>query len=173
MLLIQLVFALFFIVVTAVLFFVSKQSKTKKTVKLIWLGVTFLVLFLVVLNVCTSKVILEKSDFYGGYVVDRDFFSGENADWQYSRYRFEIKENDSLYFYVIESEKVLKTYVAAIQEVVPHSSARLKLKENNSYYHVLNSSPTIYREPWGFYLVFNSPFYGNMFFRKGEWGSID
>ncbi|MFB0926321.1 MAG: hypothetical protein QMB65_13725 [Vicingaceae bacterium] len=172
MLLIQLVFALFFIAITTVLFYTSKESETKKAVKLIWFGVTFLALFFVVLNVCVSKVILEKNDFYGEYVVDRDFFSGKNADWQYSRYRFEIKENDSLYFYLIDEGKVLSTYVVAVQEVISYSSARLKVVKNTPSYHVLNSNPTIYREAWGFYMVLNSPFYGNMFFRKGGWDSI-
>ena len=117
-------------------------------------------------------MVLEKNDFYGEYVVDRDFFSGKNADWQYSRYRFEIKENDSLYFYLIDEGKVLSTYVVAVQEVISYSSARLKVVKNTPSYHVLNSNPTIYREAWGFYMVLNSPFYGNMFFRKGGWDSI-
>ena len=34
------------------------------------------------------------------------------------------------------------------------------------------SDPTIYRKVWGFFLVFNSPQFNNMYFRKGKWKEI-
>lgn len=34
------------------------------------------------------------------------------------------------------------------------------------------SDPTIYRKVWGFFLVFNSLEFNNMYFRKGKWKEI-
>src|SRR4051812_5379886 len=31
-------------------------------------------------------------------------------------------------------------------------------------HHILTSNPTTYRSAWSFYLIFNSPKFGNMFF---------
>jgi len=39
--------------------------------------------------------------------------------------------------------------------------------------HILASNPTTYRNAWNFYLVFNSPKFGNMFFKKGKWEEIE
>ena len=74
MLLLQLIAALFFIVLTLSTYFISKESNTKKAIKIIWIGVVSLIIFFVGLNLCVSKIILGKDDFYGEYVIDRDFF---------------------------------------------------------------------------------------------------
>ena len=119
----------------------------------------------------TEKV-LDKSDFYGEYVIDRNFFSGEQADWQYNSFRFKITENDSIYFYETDGQQILKTYRGTISTVAPYSSARLAIKMEQPTHHVLNSNPTIYRDIWSFFMVFNSPKFHNMYFKKGEWKSI-
>ncbi|QRR00195.1 hypothetical protein [Dyadobacter sandarakinus] len=36
-------------------------------------------------------------------------------------------------------------------------------------HHILMDNPTTYRETWSFYLVFDSPKFGNVFFTKGDW----
>ncbi|NRF37488.1 hypothetical protein [Pedobacter foliorum] len=40
-------------------------------------------------------------------------------------------------------------------------------------HHIMDGDPTIYRDTWSFYLVFNSPKFGNMFFKKGAWEPLD
>jgi hypothetical protein len=40
-------------------------------------------------------------------------------------------------------------------------------------HHILSSNPTTYRYPWDFHLVFYSPKFNNLYFKKGEWEAID
>lgn len=120
-----------------------------------------------------TKKVLDKSDYYGEYIIDRDFFSGKQADWQYNSFRFEIKENDSIYFYRTDGQQILETYRGTISTVAPYSSARLAIKMEQPTHHVLNSNPTIYRDIWSFFMVFNSPKFQNMYFKKGEWKPIE
>ena len=66
----------------------------------IWCGMILLWIFSVILQPFYSKKKLDTSDFYGEYIIDRNYFSGTQADWQYNNFRFEIKENNSIYFHV-------------------------------------------------------------------------
>jgi len=68
------------------------------------------VLFFVIIQWLTAKTELEKKDYYRNYIVNRDYFQGKQADWQYNSFRFEIKENDSIYFNITNKEKILKRY---------------------------------------------------------------
>ena len=124
-------------------------------------------------NLLSRKKILEKDDYYGKYIIDRNYFPGRQADWQFNNYRFEITEKDSIFLYVTESKTLTKLYSGIITTIKPYNSERLVIHMNKPTHHVMNSNPTIYREPWGFYLVFNSPKFSNMYFRKGTWESID
>jgi len=116
---------------------------------------------------------LEKDDYYGTYVIDRAYFSGKQADWQYNHYRFEIKENDSIYFYVTDRERIVKTHTGVISTLDTYASARLVIKMNKPSHHIFTTYPTTYRSTWRFFLVFHSPKYNNMFFKKGKWKKID
>ena len=140
---------------------------------LMWGGLISLLLLSFILRPLWEKKILDKSDFYGEYVIDRNYFSGKQADWQYNHFRFEIKENDSIYFYVTEKEIINKTYKGKISTLAPYESARLVIKMEKPTHHVLTTNPTIYREVWDFFMVFNSPKFNNMYFRKGEWKQMD
>src|SRR5690606_36725182 len=57
-----------------------------------------------------EKIVLDKDDYYGSYVINRKYFGGKQADWQYNTFRFEIRPNDSIYFYVTDRERILETY---------------------------------------------------------------
>lgn len=120
-----------------------------------------------------QKKVLKKSDLYGEYVIDRDFFPGKQADWQYNHFRFEIKENDSIFFYETQGKEIIKTYRGVISTLPVYKSARLVIKMESPGHHILSENPTIYREVWGFYLVFKSLKFYNVFFRKGKWVEID
>jgi len=138
-----------------------------------WGGLISLLLLSFILRPLWEKKILDKSDFYGKYVIDRNYFSGKQADWQYNHFQFEIKENDSIYFYVTEGKTINKTYKGKIATLTPYQSARLIVEMEKPTHHVLSTNPTIYREVWDFFMVFNSPKFNNMYFRKGEWKEID
>ena len=116
-------------------------------------GAGFIIL-MAINAVLSRKKVLERSDFYGEYTIDRNFFSGKQADWQYNNFRFEIKENDSIYFYATDRETINQLYKGKISTLTRTKSARLLIEMEKPTHHVLTSNPTIYREPWDFYMVF-------------------
>lgn len=120
-----------------------------------------------------QKIVLEKSDFYGEYIIDRNYFSGKQTDWQYNNFRFEIKENDSIYFYVTDGKIINKIYKGKFSTRKTFSSERPKFEISFPNHHILTTNPTVYREIWDFILVFNSPKFKNMYFRKGKWKKIN
>lgn len=151
---------------------ITRKKIVGKTLGLIWTGVLCLVMISGTIQWLTAKTLLKKKDYYGEYIVNRNYFSGKQADWQYKNFRFEIKENDSIYFYVTDKEKILKTYKGTISTVKPYNSERLKIHMEQPTHHILSSDPTIYRSSWSFYLVFNSPKFNNVYFKKGKWKSL-
>jgi len=118
---------------------------------------------------------LKKKDYYGEYIVNRDYFSGRQSDWQYDHFRFEIRENDSIYFYVTEKGKVVNTYRGIIKTTDPNQyiSERLITNMEQPTYHILTSNPTTYRSFWSFNLVFYSSKFNNVYFKKGQWKPLN
>ena len=168
------VFILFPLTVILLLIWLFSGKKLfGKTIGLIWLGIIGLVVFSMTINWLTSKTELKKKDYYGQYIVNRDFFPGKQADWQYENFRFEIKENDSIYFYVTDKEKILKTYRGTITTTESYVSKRLIVNMEQPTNHILKSNPTTYRSTWSFILVFYSPKFNNVYFKKGEWKPLE
>ena len=86
-------FNLFFIfilvpatIILLLIWLFSKKQIFGKTLGIIWLSIFSLVLFSYIVQSLTSKKELKKKDYYGQYIVDRDFFAGEQADWQYNNF---------------------------------------------------------------------------------------
>jgi hypothetical protein len=136
-------------------------------------GIGYIGIFLIgliilsnIIQFCTAKTVLKKSDYYGVYVVDKNFFKGKQADWQYNTYRFEIKKNDTIYFHFTQNDSILKTYKGTISTSNPYGSERLIINMIKPTHHILTTNPTIMRSAWDFNLVFNSPKFGNVFFKK-------
>ncbi|AXT49443.1 hypothetical protein D1818_00895 [Aquimarina sp. BL5] len=174
-------FNLFFILillpVTGILliaWLLFRKKSIGKLIGFIWFGIFGLVLFSSTIKWLTSKTELDKEDYYGEYIINREYFKGQQSDWQYNRFRFEIKENDSIYFYETENNNVIKTYKGKINttDSYIYKSARLIIDMEQPTTHILTSNPTTYRSSWSFYLVFNSPKFNNMFFKKGKWKPI-
>ncbi len=140
-----------------------------KSLAIAWAGILGLVLFSTLARALTSKVILNKEDYYGNYVVKRDYFSGKQADWQYSSFRFEIKRNDSIYFHVTHGAKIIKTFRGIVETPAAYRSKRLDITMQTPTHHIVTDDPTTYRGIWSFYLVFHSAKFGNVFFEKGDW----
>lgn len=144
-----------------------------KSIAQIWIGIFGLVLLSGIIRSLTSKTELKKNDYYGQYIVDRDYFPGKQADWQYENFRFEIKDNDSIYFYVTNKAKIVKTYRGTITTTETYNSERLIINMEKPTHHIMTSDPTTYRSTWSFYLVFNSPKFNNVYFKKGEWEPLE
>ena len=140
-----------------------------KIVGYLWIGVITLSIQATIIGLITDKKKLDINDYYGEYIVNRDYFPGKQADWQYNNFRFEIKENDSIYFYVTDKEIIIKTYRGAITTTKPYSSERLIINMEQPTHHILTNNPTTYRSIWSFYLVFYSPKFNNVYFKKGKW----
>lgn len=151
----------------------TKKKIFGTTTGMIWLGIFALVFLSGTVRWLTGKTILKKKDYYGTYIVDRDYFPGKQADWQYENFRFEIKDNDSIYFYRTEKENVLKTYRGKITTTTTYNSERLILNMDKPIHHIMTSNPTTYRSTWSFNLVFYSPKFNNVYFKKGKWKPID
>jgi hypothetical protein len=174
----NLVFIFFLIPVTGILLIVwliSRQQIVGKLIGLMWLGVIAIVMLSFIVQWLTSKTKLTKSDYYGEYIVNLEYFKGAQTNWQYNHFRFEITEQDSIFFYTTEQEKILKTYRGTIKTSDPknHRSERLILDMEKPLHHIMSENPTTYRSAWDFYLVFYSPKYDNIFFKKGKWKPIE
>lgn len=132
-----------------------------------------LVTILCVLKLFTTKMKLSENKIYGEYVIDIHKCAGKQAEWQYNNYRFEIKKDNKIYFYVTKKERIVKTIIKDIKFNNGHCSPLLDLDLKNNDFHILKENPTLYREIWTFYYVFHSEKFGNMFFKKGNWKSMD
>ncbi len=144
-----------------------------KIVGYFWLGLFGLFVLGTIIRLLTDKKKLEKNDYYGEYIVNHDYFPGKQADWQYNNFRFEIKENDSIYFYVTDRQKILKTYRGTITTTKAYSSERLIINMEQPVHHIMTNNPTTYRSAWSFNLVFYSQKFNNVYFKKGQWKPLD
>ncbi len=148
-----------------------------KILAYLWVGLIGLgvVLFVIgqIRRTFTEKPLLTRADYYGSYLVDRTKFPGRQADWQYNHFRFTITADDKVAFHVTEQDSVIETYQGEISTVRPYSSERLVMQMEQPTHHILTTNPTVYRRPGGFYLVFYSPKFGNVFFTKGEWEPLE
>ncbi|MGB1039675.1 MAG: hypothetical protein ACPGVD_02230 [Flavobacteriales bacterium] len=122
-------------------------------------------------NILTSKMKVERHDIIGSYVIDRNKYSGFQADWQYNHYRFEIFEDNTIEFYVTENEHIAKTYRGKVIFAGGRHSLIIKMEDKD--FHVTKKRPALYRLPWSFYYVFHSEKFNNMFFIKGKWKAIN
>ncbi len=156
-----------------IIWLITKKLIFVKILAGIWGLIILLVIVASIAQPIFEKKKLKKKDYYGEYIIDRNYFKGKQADWQYDHFRFEITDDDSIFFYVTEKERIIETFKGTITTLKPYSSERLVIKMEKPTHHILNSNPTIYRETWDFFMVFNSPKYYNMFFRKGEWEFIE
>src|SRR5690349_4830490 len=93
----------------------TKQKFYRKVLVLMWLTISGLIASLITIEWLTAKKELNKKDYYGQYIINRDYFSGRQTDWQYDHFRFEIKDNDSIFFYMTDQGKTLKTFRGTIK----------------------------------------------------------
>ena len=87
--------------------------------------------------------------------------------------RFYIASNGKISFYVTDKARIIKTFRGQVSTVKPYSSARLVLSMEQPTYHVVADNPTTYRSRSGFRLVFYSPEFNNVYFKKREWEPLN
>ena len=161
--------------ITLILLSIHHLTRKKIFIKLsvgIWIIVGSFAIISIISNFLHSKAKVDKEDFYGTYIIDRKFFKGKNADWQYNHYKFEITKDDELNLYVTNESEVLKIYKRNIEFVQGSVSPHLKIINENPNF-ILEAEPTLYRNSWDFYLVFKTQPYSNTFFKKGKWKPIN
>lgn len=172
------IFLFIAVILTSLYLIVDGSSKSVIILKLLWLGgICFAALLIIIgytINFFTSKMTVERDDVYGWYVIDRSKFPGAQADWQYEHYRFEITKTDSIKFYVTKRNYIIIVYQGPVDispdgVIVPMIDYPMGFPK----YHVLSQNPTLYRQPFSFYYVFESSLYGNMFFTKGEYKMLE
>ena len=190
-----------------VLLLIKKNTNIKwKTIGKIWLitHTTPIVLVAILLLAFCIKIQVDRfvkspmtvhyHNFQGNYVINRDYFKGENADWQYDHYRLKIKK-DTLYLYIMKNGKVIKTYKRNIKYDKHYKFTKQTVIEfptdwgyedgrrvSDSLYSVradsirhavgheaLMRNPLLHADPFKFNLILRSERYGNMFFTKGKW----
>lgn len=158
-------------IILSIIWLSTRKKIFGKILGYLWIFIFCFIALIYIVGGLTADKILSKKDFYGHYIVDREYFKGKQANWQYDNFRFEIKKNDSIYFYTTDKEKTIKTYKGTISTTNPNNykSARLKINMIQPTIHIMKSDPTIYRSSWNFQLVFFSDKFNNMYFKKGNW----
>lgn len=165
-------FALFLLPLTVMLLVIwalTRKALFGKALGIIWLSIFALVVFSVLTRPLSEKKKLTKEDYYGEYVIDRSYFPGKQAEWQYNNFHFIINPDDSIYFYSTPKDGPATVFKGRISTSAPYGSARLIIYMPVPTHHILTTDPTVYRKVWNFFLVFNSPKFGNMYFTKGKW----
>ena len=172
-----LAFLFVFFVIVSVFLFILKLIFKKKIFGLLniawWIFFFSIPFLLTIVSFFTSKKEVEKEDMYGDYIIDREKCAGKQADWQYNHYRFKITEDNKIFFYITEKENIIKTMEGKVEFNNYSFRPHLIIKMNEPKFHILKENPTLYREIWSFYYVFESEKYKNVFFTKGNWEPID
>lgn len=135
------------------------------------LGCVFLclpILFIILANITGRWPVLRKlspKDIYGVYRIDRGFYPGPNADWQYEHYQFEIKVN-TLTLTEIDDDGARHQYPWELVWSDVNTRRALWSAKKAKKHHLHFESPQLFRSYGSFYYVIRSDKFGNMFFRK-------
>jgi hypothetical protein len=148
--------------------FFNRGNKTYLYLLLILWAIPF-ILWAIVRIMYPPKMNVTRSNIYGTYVIDRSRYAGKQADWQYDHFKFKIEQPDKFTFYVMEEDTLVAFYRAKVifSERFPRRIA-LEMIDTPAH-HIIAENPTLYREPYSFYYVFNSKKLGNVFFTKKKW----
>lgn len=170
-------FILFIIIVLtiilALLWLFTKKKIFGEAIGYLGYGVIVLVALGLVINFCENGKRVKRSDYTGQYVINRKFYAGKQADWQYEHFRFEIKSDDAIEFHVTEKDRIVKTYYGTVSTSHYDRTERLIINMNQPTHHIMSSNPTLYRGVWNFILVFQSPKFRNVCFKKAQWTPIE
>jgi hypothetical protein len=171
----NLLFVLIILPISGILIILWATTQKKlfgELLGLIWVGMIGLVILISILQIFTTKKRVKKPNIYGEYIIDRSKFPGEQANWQYENFRFEITKRKELIFHQTAGRKTIASDTAKIEFLEQYVNDRIRIKKDSSMHHIIEEEPTLYRSIWSFYYVFESPKFGNVFFKKGKWKPI-
>jgi len=160
-------------IVLTIIWLIKRKWKYGRFILFAWAPIFLLLALSLTIKFFTTKKTITRDDVYGEYVIDRTKFSGKQANWQYNRFRFEITKQNDFIFYLMKNGKIIKTYHGATTFIESYSQPRIVLGLNPALEDIIEEKPTLYRAPFSFYYVFNSPKFGNMFFVKGQWKQLN
>lgn len=109
---------------------------------------------------------VSPGDVYGTYRIDRNFYPGQNADWQYEHYRFKITSENKFVLTEIDDNGVAHQYQGKVTWKDTKTRRALWSAKLSKPHHLQINAPTLYRSYFYFYYVIPSKRYGNMFFRR-------
>lgn len=165
-----LVFAL---IISAIPFWIMRYYGKQPRFGILYLLTLFTLPFVLFgLSEFAKDMEVRESDIIGTYVIDKDYFSGPEADWQYNKYSFTIDRQQNFTFTECNLDgSIRKRCRLPISYNYNYATSdHLRLPRGcDSCHHVLSTSPTLWRHWWSFTYVFTSPHYGNMYFRKLRW----
>lgn len=158
-------FPILVIATTLLLVAATRNRSALKILGIIWSGALVLLVAGSIADNLRKPIVLTKEKIVGEYRIDTSFYPGKNAQWQHDHFKFIITRDDSIHFIVLnDQQKPSKIYNHKIDYHFGPPD-RWSINADNAY-HVIKSPPTLYRGHKKFYYVFESPKYGNMFFRK-------
>lgn len=126
-----------------------------------------LMVVLCVIGWWMAPVTPSRLDVIGTYEVNRKIYPGPNADWQHAHYQFRITHDDQFLLYdhtFTDGPKVFRGTVWWMVE--PSYRWHLNMKDPHHITNSLRKGPALYRGTEGFYYVFPSEKFGNMFFSR-------
>jgi hypothetical protein len=169
------ILVLFFFGICFLIVFKNNYSNLSffNLIKIVFSCILVFVILIKVITFLNSNTRVTVGKIYGNYIIDRSKYTGKQADWQYNHYRFKITEDNKIFFYITEKENIIKTIEGKVEFTEYGYSPHLKIELEEPKFHILKENPTLYREIWSFYYVFESDKYKNVFFTKGNWKSID
>ncbi|KAF2507986.1 hypothetical protein EYY60_18755 [Flavobacterium zhairuonense] len=160
-----------FVILAIIGLLIDSKKSISKTTKFVSFLIISVVIFLVARRI-NKKTEVDKNDVYGEYVIDTTHFYGKQAKWQYNHFRFEIKRNNKVVFQLTEQNKIVKSYAGSVEFLEGYIRPRIIFHFKDPVHHIVKENPTLYRDMWSFYYVFNSSKFGNVFFKKGKWEPI-
>lgn len=111
-----------------------------------------------------SPAAVTKDSIVGCYEVDDRFYPGPNARWQKQLFRFEVGTDNSFVLYerlADGTDKPFFGHVSWANDSPEKWSIRMRTP-----HPVAVKYPLLYRQQHGFYYVFRTKAFGNMFFRR-------
>ena len=75
-------------IILLVIWAITRKKIFGKILAYFWLGLLGLFCLGTIIKLLTDKKELDKEDYYGSYIVNREFFKEKQTDWQYDNFRF-------------------------------------------------------------------------------------
>ena len=79
------------------LWIISRKAIFGKILGLIWSAILALLALAIILQLFTTKMKVKKQNIYGSYVIDKNKFPGEQANWQYENLKFKITKDNVMH----------------------------------------------------------------------------